>query len=490
MPAPEPRVRDEFSYLLAADTFASGRVTNPQHPMWTHLESIHILQTPTYMSMYPPAQGLLLALGQKIAGVPWIGVLLEMSVCCAALCWMLQAWLPPGWAFFGGLLIAMKIGVFTYWMNSYYGGGIAALGGALLFGALPRVMRRANLRDALLLALGLAILANSRPYEGFIAAIPAAGALIWWLLRSRASDASAGSKWLNVALPIVAVMIVTGAWIGYYNWRVTGNALVMPQTLNRQQYAVAPYFMWETLRPDPPYRHEILKKFYTEWESGFQLSDQQDSLEGWLASAKERVWAVWVFYLGTALTLPLLMLPWALRDRRMRFWACAAPVFLIGLVLARFTQAHYVAPMIGGLYVLLMQCFRHLRHAAGEEAGAWMVRAIAIVVVVGFVRNAAMANPGTAAAHPFERAVVEQHLEQMPGPQLVMVRYGENHYLDQEWVYNHADVDHAKVVWAREMSLRSDNVDLQAYFHNRTCWILEPDVDQQKLTPCPPLAAP
>jgi hypothetical protein len=64
------------------------------------------------------------------------------------------------------------------------------------------------------------------------------------------------------------------------------------------------------------------------------------------------------------------------------------------------------------------------------------------------------------------------------------------HYLDQEWVYNRADVDHAKVVWAREMALRSDNVDLQAYFHARTCWILEPDVDQKKLTPCPPLAAP
>ena len=190
-PAPVPGVHDEFSYLLAADTFAHGRLTNPPHPMWIFFETFHVNMQPTYMSKYPPGQGAVLALGQLL-GHPWIGVLLSVGVMCGAIVWALQGWFPARWAFLGGVLAAVQFGVFNYWTDSYWGGALAATGGALVAGALPRIFGHQRRRDSLVLGIGAAILAISRPWEGAFFCVAASIVVAIWMIGKRYDGATFG----------------------------------------------------------------------------------------------------------------------------------------------------------------------------------------------------------------------------------------------------------------------------------------------------------
>ena len=185
-PIPLPFVPDDFSFLLAADTFAHGRLANPTPAMWIHFESIHITMQPTYMSMYFPAQGLVMAAGKVIFGNPWFGILITGALMCAAICWMLQAWMPAPWALLGGIVAIIHIGLFSYWINTYHAAGcIGAAGGALVLGALPRIMRKPRLGYTSALGAGIAVLGITRPYECLLLSIPVFIVLLRWLIAGK-----------------------------------------------------------------------------------------------------------------------------------------------------------------------------------------------------------------------------------------------------------------------------------------------------------------
>lgn len=485
LPIPVPGIHDEFSYLLLGDTLAHGRLTNPTHPMWMSFESFHINWFPTYSSKYPPGQGAVLALGELL-GLPWVGVTLSVAAMCGAMLWMLQAWLPPKWALLGAALVAVKFGIANYWMNSYWGGAVAATGGALVLGAMPRLVRDGRTRDALLLGLGLAVLANTRPYEGLLFSVPVGVWFFWWLAGKSESTAIARTRLTRGLAPLAAVLVLTLVFMGYYNWRLTGNAFLFPHALNTRTYRTTGLFLWDHPKPPLHYHNQQFEDFYNGWE---RENYQNTWPDVWRVSREKltRSGSTY-FWWGALLLLP--GLPFAVRDRKMRLPVLLFLLGAAGFFVLIWSMPHYAAPTTGVIFLLLVQAIRHLRtiRLSGRPVGfALCCAAVCLLAVeVGFqvANHSCDLLPWTCQGDP-SRAAIQEKLSHTPGKHLILVRYGEDHNIHDEWVYNGAEIDSAKVLWARELDAEQ-NAKLLSYFKDRHVWLVEPDKDNTELTPYTP----
>lgn len=481
VPIPVPHVHDEFSYLLEGDTFAHGRLTNPTHALWTFFDTIHVNQIPTYMSKYPPAQGAVLALGQLL-GLPWIGVVLSTALMCAAVLWMLQGWLPARWALLGGMLVLLRLGIFSYWMNSYWGGAVPAIGGALVLGAAPRLLRFRRWSDAVLLGLGAAILANSRPLEGLIVCIPVTGFLVMRFCGK--SNRARRTPLVKLAVPLCITLLLCGTFMGYYNWQGTGSPLVFPYMVNEKAYVSTPTLFWQKARPPLHYLNSQFEGFYNGWMRSEWVDGRVDSVAHAFKHIGLSAMKVTYFFIWPELCLPLIALPWILRDHRIRFLIVVTAFSFLGFLLVPWTQAHYAAPLTAALFALLVQGIRHLRRweHRGRPVGIGLSRVIVLFSVLLaplHPHSQAIANSGPQGIE--YRSEFESQLGKLPGKHLVIVHYSPEHPVLEEWVYNRADIDDAKVVWAREIP-GMDVRPLLNYFRGYSIWLAEADGSPPRLT--------
>ena len=486
-PIPTPNVSDDFSYLLIADTVRHFRLANPPHPLHQFFETYFVLQQPAYVSIFPLGQGLVLALGWTLFGHPWTGVALSIGALCALCYWMLRAWTSGGWALVGGLLCVMEFGPLNQWMNSYWGGAVSACAGCLVFGALPRLRESGRSRDAALLGVGLALQLLTRPFESIFLFVSVP---LFFLPYLRRLVRPAGIAALVVA-PAIGLML-------FQNRQATGSWTTLPYMLSRYQYGVPTTF---TVQPLPMPHQPLTREQQLDY-------DAQSEVHGAGTDTFGAYWARWAgrirFYRFFMLAPLFLALPaFLVRLREYRFAWVLLTIFLfsLGTTLYPYFYSHYIAALTCLFVLMSVMGLEQVNRwtIRGNAVGEDCTRILLFLCAAHFIFWYGVHRLGNeqiiTAMAPYEtwdninhgdpqgRLAINQALVESPGDQLVFVRYWPQHQF-QEWVHNAADIDHAHIVWVRDLG-SDENRKLLMYYPQRTAWLLEPDAHPPRLTAYP-----
>ena len=464
-PPPAPEVYDEFGHLLVADTLLHFRLANPPHPLSQFFETFFVLQRPAYASIYPLGQGIMLAIGKAIFGLPWAGVLLSTSALCALCYWMLRGWTTPGWALVGGILTVIEFGPLCGWMNNYWGGSLAAAAGCLIFGALPRLRSSSRLRDGAFLGIGLAIHWLTRPYETIFLAI---ATLFFFLPAVRSEHAR---SLLKPALAAALVLIPAAGLSLLQNKQITGAWTTLPYMLSRFQYGVPASFTWQ---PNPVPHLELTREQQLDYKMQTSFhGNGTETIGSYFQRLEYRIRFYRFFFLAPLYVALPFFFP-SLREWRFKSVALTLLLFALGVNFYPFFEVHYLAVLTCLFVLVSITGLQRLSH--WNDAGLLVIFLCFAHFVFWYARS--FTDPRA----PDPRVAVSQQLSEAPGRQLVFVRYWPQHIFQKEWVYNEADIDHARIVWARDLGSAEDQK-LLAYYPDRRAWLLEPDAMPPKLGP-------
>jgi hypothetical protein len=484
-PVPTPDIYDEFGHLLVADTLRHGRLANPAHPLHRFFETFFVLQQPTYSSIYPIGNGLMLTLGRTLFGVPWAGVLLSTGAFCALVYWMLRGWTTPGWSLFGGVLAVCEFGPLNQWTNNYWGGAFSAAAGCLVFGSLARLRNRDDTRNGVPLGLGLALHLLSRPYESvfLLLCVP--------LFLGNRFPRKALLAAALVCLPAIGVTLLQ-------NRRVTGNWTELPYSLSQYQYGVPAAL---TFQPIPTPHVPLTPQQESDYRMQSNFHPGSDTFVSYFERLLYRI-RYYRFYFYPPLYLALLAFAIGIRTYRQACAPLACLLFALGTNFFPAFQFHYQAAVVC-LFILMsvhgLQWMSRLRRGA-EAARVLMFLCLAqfafwyvphLLEGTGFPLDFLRFDVWSSVNHgnPERRIAVNRQLAEIPGRLLVFVRYWPRHAFQDEWVYNGADIDGQRVVLARDLG-DAENAILLDYYRDRKPLLLEPDARPPKITPWEPSPPP
>jgi hypothetical protein len=270
-------------------------------------------------------------------------------------------------------------------------------------------------------------------------------------------------------------MVLLAGFLAYYNWRLTSNPFLIPHVLNTDTYGGSEAFLWQSLKPPLHYDNAQFEGFFNGWVRAYYHKSWADAAR----LTKEKFIMLGAYFFSRPEWLLLPFVPFLFRDKRIRLLLASLAVGISSILVVIWGHPHYAAPLVGVVFGLVVQTMRHLNtvEVGGRRLGAIAVRCI-VVITFSVTLDRALGHhldvDERRTPEIIERAVLTDELKNTAGKHLVIVRYHKDHDFHMEWVYNGADIDSAKILWARELDA-AQNERLFAYFKDRQIWLIQPD---------------
>ncbi len=529
-PAPQPQVMEEFNHLFLADTYNLGRITNPSHPLAVMIQTYQQIEWPNYISARPPLPPIFYYIGVALFGSPFAGSLLSIGLTASALCWALLGWIAGRWAALASFLAIVTFCLFGYWINSYWAPTTIVLGGALLFGVVPRIEQRPRLVWAAVCVFALMLLAGTRPYENGIFAAVIFGWLAIRFLKPERRPMIVKAVVL-VGLPIAIGVVGIAMAQLWYNSTTTGNFTVMPYQIWRASQDMTPMFLWQPIEPAKEFYNVGAARFAA-WnllvvelvkEGGYSGALQLFSRHAvtfrdllgpflflafacwsprWIPAVKTgahlrqylmvasiafMLLALCGPWAGTGIKLIVLFVlfkRWSNRDERLAVLllfigmiATSLPTFYMNVYFTAYTAPLLLLVATGMHNLSRWSCPYGASVAGFILLGATLVPIGQAAVSAVNLAGAGIPQRGPNLSHfdhiyPHPRDEVLAQLEGLPGNHVVFVELieGASSPVDPTW--NAPDIDDQKIIWLRH--LRPDwTATGQEYYAGRTFWLMQ-----------------